>query len=413
MRILMLTTNYGKGGAERVFHDHAVAFSSFAKVEEVVYQYSKSEHVYNSGLKINVLTCSDFWSCFGPLGRLISRSISLRKLVNLGGYDVVISHMDGANWVNILSFSAAKKVLVVHGTVLRDNNVQAIKQWFRRRLIFPVLYNFADCTVGVSEGIARELSLYCGVRNVCSIPNFFNLDVITRKARKALDQDKSAIFNHPAVLITSGRLAEQKKQTSLLDLLSELHKRGLKARLVILGDGELRETLIARSQELGLHTVRAWAGSADCAMHGDVYFLGYVSNPYQYLARSTLFLFPSGWEGFPLALCEAMIAGVPVLSSDCPTGPREILSPGTVRDTYDLRQAELAQNGVLLPMVESPRELGVWVDSVERLLADEGQREQLKKNAAQAMKSLDRDAVVGKWLALLERITHAKAVRGG
>ena len=406
LRVLLLITNLGKGGAQRVFHDHALAFNATHEVEEAVFDAQQDLRIYGTALPLHDLKRSNWLAKLGPIGRLLSRSVALRKLVATRSFDVVISHMDGANWVNVLSFSAAKKVLVVHGTVLRDANVSAIQQWFRLRLIFPWLYNLAEKTVAVSDGIARELSDKCGVRNACAIPNFFELQAITFKAQQPLDEQQAHIFDHPALLITSGRLAEQKKQTHLLDMVVALHKRGVMVRLVILGDGELRDRLVTKSVHLGLRTVNVWESDAEQNKDGDVYFLGYVSNPYQYLKRSTLFLFPSGWEGFPLALCEAMIAGLPVLSADCPTGPREILAPGSLRDTYDLRQAEFAQNGILLPMVNSVRDLDVWVVTVESLLADECQREQLKQQAAQAVKALDRDAVVGQWLELLARITH-------
>ncbi len=407
LRLLLLITNLGHGGAERVFHDHALALSVVHEVEEAVFDAQQGERVYSTTLPLHSLRSSTWLTKIGPLGRLLSRAVTLRRLVAERGFDVVVSHMDGANWVNVLSFSAAKKVLVVHGTVLRDDNVSFVRQWFRRYLGFPLLYNCAQSTVAVSQGIARELSLTCGVRDVCAIPNFFELSTIKKNADQKLHEDHRSIFDHPAVLITSGRLVEQKKQKYLLDLVAALHERGVKARLVILGDGVLRNALVARSLDLGLRTVQAFAGGDVSARYGDVYFLGYVSNPYQYLARSTLFLFPSGWEGFPLALCEAMICGVPVLSADCPTGPREILAPGTIRDTYDLRHAELAQNGVLLPLVETKRDLDVWVDTVEWLLADEGKREHLKRSAAQAVKALDRDKVVGEWLRLLDYVHHA------
>jgi glycosyltransferase involved in cell wall biosynthesis len=407
LRVLLLITNLGKGGAQRVFHDHALAFSAVHDVEEAVFDMQQDQRIYDTALPLHDLCRSSWLAKFGPIGRLLSRAVALRALVAARGFDVVISHMDGANWVNVLSFSAAKKVLVVHGTVLRDANVPAVQQWFRRHLIFPWLYNLAQSTVAVSTGIARELSFNCGVKNAHAIPNFFELEAIRLKSKEALDKQQAPIFEHPAVLITSGRLAEQKKQTHLLDMLAALHRRGVRARLVILGDGELRATLVTRSRELGFRTFQVWEPVPKILDDGDVYFLGYVSNPYQYLARSTLFLFPSGWEGFPLALCEAMIASVPVLSADCPTGPREILAPDTIRDTYDLRQAEVAQSGVLLPMLESSQDLEIWVEAVERLLADAGQREKLKEYASLAVKALDRDVVVGQWLALIERVAHA------
>lgn len=406
-RILLLITNLGKGGAQRVFHDHVRAFDAVHQVEEAVFDSKQDERIYDTGLPLNDLRRDDWLSRLGPLGRLASRALALRRLVSERRYDLVISHMDGANWVNILSFSGARKILVVHGTVLHDDNVPALRQWIRRFLIFPWLYNVADTTVPVSEGIGRELSVRCGVRNVRPIPNFFELQSIADKASRILDADIAPIFDAPSVVITSGRLAEQKKQACLLDIVAALRNRGESVRLVILGDGELRQKLLAKSEMLGLRTFHVWGGCTEApARPFDVYFLGYVSNPYQYLTRSTLFLFPSGWEGFPLALCEAMIAGVPVLSSDCPTGPREILAPNTVRDTYDLRTAEVAENGVLLPMIESHEDLKVWVDAVTRLLHAPQERERLRSNASHAVRALDKASIIGKWLDLIEEVAH-------
>ena len=409
LRVLLLIANLGEGGAERVCHDHALAFSAVHDVEEAVFDIAQHQRVYDTGLPLHSLRRDDWLAKLGPLGRLASRAAALRRLVALRGYDLVISHMDGTNWVNVLSFSAARKVLVVHGTVLHDDNVSRLMQWLRRQVIFPWLYNLAGCTVAVSQGIARELSQVCGVRNARAIPNFFDLKSIAEKASQPLEPRFAPVFDHPALLVTSGRLAEQKKQSHLLDMVAQLRARGRRVRLVLLGDGALREKLLAQSTGLGLRTFHVWGGEADVAAGDfDVCFLGYVSNPYQYLARSTLFLFPSGWEGFPLALCEAMIVGVPVLSADCPTGPREILAPGTVRDAYDLSSAELAVNGVLLPMIASAQDLNVWVDTVERLLDDPGACQKMRANATHAVKALDRDAVVAQWLDLIAEVCHAE-----
>lgn len=406
LRVLMLITNLGKGGAQRVFYDHAVAFSRFANVEEAVFDLEQDQRVYDSALPLHQLKRKDWLMHLGSLGRLLSRALALRQLVVRLRFDVVVSHMDGANWVNALSMTGARKILVVHGTVLRDQNIRGFKQWLRLHVIFPWLYNRADCTVAVSEGIARELALVGQVRNVQAIPNFFDVSELRQQARLPLEPALSAVFERSGVLVTSGRLAEQKKQSHLLDLLAALLKRGVDTRLVILGDGELRDSLVRNCHDLKLKTYQAWDTKAVCHDAYDVYFMGYVSNPYQYLARSTLFLFPSGWEGFPLALCEAMISGVAVVSADCPTGPREILAPGTVHDDYDLRSAEVAHNGVLMPMIEKPADLAVWVDTVAALLSDGVARARLAENAIQAVQGLDRAVVLGRWKKLVESVAN-------
>jgi glycosyltransferase involved in cell wall biosynthesis len=404
LRILMLITNLGKGGAQRVFYDHARAFSAFHDVEEAVFDIDEDERIYDSGLPIHSLRCNDLLSRLGPLGRIISRSRALRRLAASNKFDVVVSHMDGANWVNVLSFSQARKVLVVHGSVLHDGNFTGIRQWLRRKLILPILYNQAECTVAVSQGIRHELSLFCKVRNACSIPNFVDLTTIRTKSQAAPDTALATVFEHPSILITAGRLAKEKRQVHLLNITERLIARGIRVRAAILGDGELRDHLIRHARGLGLRTFDVWSGTtSNLTNEYDVYFLGYVSNPFQYLARSTLFLFPSRNEGYPLALCEAMCAGVPVMSADCPTGPREILAPGTTREAYDLRSMEIAPNGVLLPIVESEADLNVWDYAVESLLQDGELRERLRLHAKEAVGDFGKELVVGAWLDLLAK----------
>lgn len=407
LRVLLLITNLGKGGAQRVFHDHALAFSAVHHVEEAVFDLSHDHRIYDTGLPLHDLQRNDWLSRLGPLGRLFSRALALRKLVRERNFDVVVSHLDGANWVNVLSGTSAKKIAVIHGSVLYDQGQSWQRKWFRLHVIPRVIYDRATVTVAVSQGVDKELREACGLSNVRVIQNFFDLQQIRDLARDPLPEGERVVFSGGHTLVTSGRLTPGKRQSALLKMSALLKGRGTRSRLVVLGDGESRAELLSEARRLGLQVYEVWDPTVELSADFDVYFFGYVANPYRYLARATLFLFPSAWEGFPLALCEAMIAGVPALSADCPTGPREILAPGTVRDAYDLRQAELAQNGVLLPMVESPQDLDVWVETVEMLLADPGLRDQLKQHAAQAVKPLDRHVVVGQWLALLERVTHA------
>lgn len=407
LRVLLLITNLGKGGAQRVFHDHALAFSAVHDVEEAVFDIQHDQRIYDTGLPLHDLRRNDWLAKLGSLGRLFSRAAALRRLVDERKFDVVVSHLDGANWVNVLSRTKAKKIAVVHGSLLYDQGQSRWRKWFRLHVIPRVIYDRATTTVAVSEGVGVELRDTCGLYNVVVIKNFFEVRRIRELAREILPESEQPIFSDGHTLVTSGRLTPGKRQSALLEMCAALKARGTKCRLVILGDGESRSALLEEAWNLGLHVLDVWSVPVESPADFDVYFLGYVANPYKYLARATLFVFPSAWEGFPLALCEAMISGVPVLSADCPTGPREILAPNTVRHTFDLRDAEFAQNGVLLPMVESSKDLDVWVETVERLLTDVRLRDQLKEHASQAVKALDRESVIGQWLNLIERVTHA------
>lgn len=404
LRILMLITNLGQGGAERVFHDHATAFAeSGMTVEQAVFAGDYAD-AYQTPLPLHQLRTPVWLAWLGAPGRLIGRALALRRLAVRGRFDVVVSHMDGANWVNALSSSRGAKLLVVHGSVVHDRNQRGCRQWLRTRVVIPALYNRAEVIVAVSEGIRREL-VALGVQHAEAIPNFFDVPAIESAATAELPDEGAGLFDAGDVLVTSGRLSVQKNQLELLRLYAAIRARRPGIRLAILGDGERRDELLAACNALGLRIRHPWAQprSAD-ASDADVWFLGYQKNPFAFLARARLFLFPSLWEGFPLALCEAMACGVPVLSADCPTGPREILAPDTEPVPMQAIYAEATQAGVLLPMLDSEASRHTWVNEVLRLLDTPALCQKLVEGGKAAVVRLDRRVILARWRTVLQLV---------
>lgn len=400
-KIAMLITNMGKGGAQRVFYDHAQYLKDHYNIGEVVFDKNEDERIYNSGLPLYSLDVKSGRGIAGKFLNLYRRVNALRLLIKKQQFDLVISHMDGANWVNVLA-GKHKKILVVHGTILHDYATSDRVRKARLKWFIPKLYQKADAVVAVSEGIKFELEQFCGLKNVSAIPNFFDLRSIGNKAVMDLPLGWNPVFQNP-VLITSGRLHEQKKQRFLFPVFQKLKKDFPDLKLVILGDGELRSELIDESKRLSFKTYHVWEGMA---LHEeyDVYFPGYVENPFSFLARSTVFAFPSGWEGFPLALCEAMISGVAVVAADCPTGPREILSPGTFDSNYTLSKAEETKFGFLMPMVDKTNFEDVWTDVIKRLLQDDNKRRQFIQYGQERMLKYDRPNIMREWELLINEI---------
>ena len=109
-----------------------------------------------------------------------------------------------------------------------------------------------------------------------------------------------------------------------------------------------------------------------------------------------------------MALGEAMICGVAAVTTDCPTGPREMLAPDAPVPAAPIRAAEKANFGVLMPMLNQPAtlaaDLRVWTDALDALLADAGERQRLGHLASQRMQDFTREKIFGQWLALLESV---------
>lgn len=177
------------------------------------------------------------------------------------------------------------------------------------------------CRGKSSSGMGREGS-------VCA----FDFDKI-RRLSQAMCPHRWLGADDPPVVLAAGRLCEPKDFVTLLHAfrLVRDHKR---VRLIILGEGPLRAELEETVRALGLTTE-------------DVDFPGFVANPYAYMVRAAAFVLSSRWEGLPGVLIEAMACGTAIISTDCPSGPREILQDGRwgtlvpVGDAHALAQAIL------------------------------------------------------------------------
>ncbi|GAA3951410.1 glycosyltransferase [Hymenobacter algoricola] len=404
-KILLLTPHLTFGGAERVFHDHGEAFARRGhQVTECLFDQKVIAFPTQ-----NALVSLDVPARPGVPGKLrtfwerVRRTGQIKKATSA---QVCISHLEGADYLNLLSKGPERVILCIHNSKRHDPNIRGAVGWLRRTILMPQLYQRADKIVCVSRDLRQELLDTFGLppEKVVTINNFFDVEGIARKSREALPPAEEELFATRPVLLASGRLGPEKNQLALLPVLAELHRRGQTAtRLVLLGDGPVRPQLLARCRELGL---RAWQAE-DGQPFGpdyDVYFLGFQTNPFRYLARATVSLLPSLTEGFPMALCESMACRVPVASADCPTGPREILAPQTPASQY-AAAPEWAEFGLLLPILTPgpglPAAVSVWADSLSTLLADPELRRRYVAKAHERVQDFAPDRIMQQWEAVL------------
>lgn len=407
-KILLLIPNLGLGGAQRVFHDHSVELAKHYSVTETVFNLEGGD-LYPSGNSVVSLDVSGGGGALAKLQNFRRRISELRQLRERLQPAVVISHLEGADYVNLLSGGPGKTILCVHGSKLHDANIRGPVGWLRKNVLIPLLYNRADRIVTVSRDIIPELAEGFGVKpeKLLTINNFFEVAQIEAKSHEPLSVAEAAVYAAAPVFVTSGRLTLQKNQAPLLDAFAALLLRR-PTKLVFVGDGELRDVLTTRARELGLRVYAVWEALGDLTPDHDVYFLGLQQNPFKYLRPATAFVFPSSWEGFPMALGEAMICGLPVLSTDCPTGPREMLAPDTVTPLVPLRYAERGTYGILLPMLTQPSTLAadqaVWTDAMDMLLSEGTEQEILGQLACQRMQDFTRERIFGQWVKLVEDV---------
>ncbi len=406
----MLIPNLGLGGAQRVFHDHSLELAKQYQVTEAVFNTDQA-NMYPSG---NALTSLEVAGGGGALdkirnfGRRITRLKALKTELNT---DVCISHLEGADYINLLSKGREKVVLCIHGSKLHDQNIAGMVGWLRKKVLMPALYNRADKIVTVSRDINPELINSFGVHpdKLLTINNFFEVAQIEAKAQEPLTADEQAVYAAAPVLVTSGRLTRQKNQAPMLDIMAALRQRRA-VKLIFVGDGELRDDLIAHARSLGLRVYAVWE-NAPLTPEYDVYFMGLQTNPFKYLRPATAFVFPSAWEGFPMALGEAMACGLPVVSTDCPTGPREMLAPDTQSPVVPLRQAEWAEYGLLLPVIDNSASRTAdeqqWITALLALLDNPVEQARLGKAAQVRMQDFTPERIFGQWVAMIESLVQA------
>jgi glycosyltransferase involved in cell wall biosynthesis len=248
----------------------------------------------------------------------------LRSLIPLSGYlrrerpRVLFSQMDHANlvalWAARLARRATPVVVTVHNTLsqaTRQDGRLAHRLW---PPLLRIFYPWAASVVAVSRGAADDLARTVGLPRdrVEVVYNPVITPAMMALAGQAPDHPWFAP-GQPPVILGVGRLTRQKDFATLIRAFAEVRRTRI-AHLIILGEGEDRRDLETLVTKLGLTD--------------DVALLGFRENAMAYIAGSALFVLSSAWEGLPTVLIEALAAGTRVVSTDCPSGPREILQEG-------------------------------------------------------------------------------------
>ncbi|WP_067560810.1 glycosyltransferase [Halofilum ochraceum] len=271
----------------------------------------------------------------------------------------------------------ARCVLTVHSSPTVSVRPERAHRRNERLREIRRIYRHADDVVAVSRGLAAELRDVVGLRGVPihAIYNGVLMQDLPERARKPVDHRWFHNRGCP-VILSAGHLALVKDYATLVEAFARLRRR-IDCRLIIIGEGAQRHALQARIRQLGIEN--------------EVDLAGYAENPYAWMARADLFVLSSRSEGMSNVVAEALGLGLRIVSTDCRSGPREILADGAW--------------GRLVPVGD----VAALADAMEMALTD-GHSPQIPENAIRPFRA---DYAARRYLALSGLIDHATAEEPG
>ncbi|MTT52808.1 glycosyltransferase [Alcanivorax sp. VBW004] len=306
MNIVFVCSSLNGGGAERVAVNLANGFAKDGH-SVIFFTRHKTDDCYS--LESSVVRL------FSDRGGLINQVLSIRRLLKFRDVDLLISFTDVPNIVAFLAWIFYKKSSVfiptVHTNVkARDARLVCDFKFRVIRFLHKLACRNSSSVVAVSSGAASALIDYYGVERE-KVATIWN-PVLSDEVEVFNGHTRSESSNQVR-LVAAGRLTEAKNYYLMLDALKILDQKWPnKFVLDVFGEGELRESLELYRNNIGLRK--------------SVKFKGFVDDLQLRLLNYSVFVFSSNWEGFGNVLVEALTAGIPVVSTDCPSGPREILA---------------------------------------------------------------------------------------
>lgn len=361
-----------KGGVGRVFSNMANFWAKKGWEITIVNLLNETgpSH-YSLDPKIVHRPINFYLKSSNPFQRLFSifkRHLILRRAIQETKPDCVISFDRYQNFRTIIStLGLGIPVIATEHRAPNfypETNRVAPFLWWLYSLATPVLL-----TSDAFSYFPKWIRKHCRV-----IPNAC---AVTASNKKNVVHDDSN--RNGKVLIAMGRLVEQKRFDLLLNAFGNVAPKYPDWTLVVWGEGELRPSLEKLRDQLGLQE--------------RVRFPGWNQQPYKELEKADLFVLSSMWEAFPMTLVESMACGLPVISFDCRTGPRDI-----IRDGVD---------GILVP----PEDVPALSKAMDRLMGDKLERNRLAERAPEVAERFSTEKIMGVWEELIQELTGKKLIR--
>ena len=370
MKITLVISSLSCGGAERVLVLLAKGFTERGYEVSVVTLSAKDTDFYRlpegvSRLSLAIMKQSP--TLFHSLWNNLTRCLILRQGIQATQPDVVISFVTPTNILTVLSLIKTSYPVIV--TEHCDPTVRSYRNIIEKLRIF--IYPKAAKVVSVSKGVDAYFDWLPKTKKAV----IYNPFVLIENEQ---DQPNFLDFFDPNKqwIVSMGRLNNQKGFDLLLSAFAKIAERYPDWNLLILGEGEKRQQLEKIRDDLGLANRAILPGN--------------ISNPFPILRRSQLFVMASRFEGFPMVHGEAMACGLPIISTDCPSGPREI-----IRNNLD---------GILVPNGD----ISALATAMERLMSDPQERKRLATYAPEVTERFSLEKVMAEWQLLMNEVIKEK-----
>jgi N-acetylgalactosamine-N,N'-diacetylbacillosaminyl-diphospho-undecaprenol 4-alpha-N-acetylgalactosaminyltransferase len=385
--VVILINTMGSGGAERVVKlllDHFLIMGINA---HLLVLRNDNAYSISNGVPYHVLTSDRKWRKILGYNSIILVLFRLKQYCRNHEIDLVLSHLSRSNYINALLRllgGKARSIGVQHSHASNSYSSNTFKDRVNRILIKKLFPNL-DKIIVISKVMKIDLI------NKFEMPSD-RIELIGNPIDIGLvDSLKTVKCNFPFgydsfTFMVIGSFIDRKNHRMVIEACRLL--KHMSFNVIIMGRGELKKHYMTLINAYDLsHKIR---------------IIDFDENPFSYLTNSQCLINTSNSEGLPMVLLEALVCQVPIISTDCLSGPREILAPGTELDSTDITSIEIADYGILTNM-NDPKGLA---EAMEYIMSNELYRASIKQKSRDRVAEYGLHAIGNQYLNLISDITR-------
>lgn len=385
MRICILKESLCVGGTERAAANTSILLEKGHTIFTVL--YDGGNVIYPYGGKLIDMRLPPRPTKLGKIFNTFRRYAKCRKILKKNQIDVLLQYTTILNYLTILPFRSTVKIIAA-----RD---YAIMHRFKARFHAALSNSQAMICNSAAQAQCYLKDYPQDQRKVFVLHNSIDADYVRSQSQETLDEAfTSFLRKHPRNLVSIGRFCKGKGFLQLLTAFAELTKTHAGVGLVLVGDGEEMENCRALTKKLGIEQ--------------QVYFAGRQENPFPLMAACDIYVSSSVSEGFPNALLEAMALSLPVVATNCLSGPAELLMDEADYSASDRGYVQCAY-GILTPPIDRDEGFAICelTKALTLLLGDPELLKTFAEKSERRVKDFSEEVSRKKLCAILEQVTKA------